>query len=376
MISDSAYRQQEFQQITAFREPQLTAFRKAIPYNSLCGEKRRGGAIMSKHEAILQRYLQTNYPMQDYIVFEIKHDDPMKLIHCRIGPTPTMIVRGDSSNYDSDLFFRIDDPISPMPSEATRKYYEQITAKYIALLGGILGVGVRLIDAHEPVRNPLSDMNALLWVSSMVTSLLEFAESIQRSPLYQVDDYQIDKGEQSFEATVCADSRNCSLFEAVRRYAYEIVGQMGTEDEFYQAVEDRLIKLNDEEIPKYFEFKIQNIGELKRTARSISRWTWKRRSQFKTCDRGAMGLPTLKGKYRPPEEWEREVKRYQQKSADRTNEIQKAETRDRICAAVKTCLQRGIKTNPTNIARETGLTRHTVYAHIDVVNEVLKEVLK
>lgn len=344
---------------------QIEHFRERIPYTTGCSDTRNLKHILHRDEAINYPFIQMNFPQQHYLTFETTQGHPMRDIILQDLPPPAIIAT-DRVLWDSSLMYELIEPLPLKPSTKTRRLLRDVKTAYKSMLKARRVVGI-----NKLIRNPLSNTFDIITPGQPV-SLLELAESIpataERRPLYKVD-----QGSESFEATVDADSRNCSLFEAARRFAYRIVGQMGTEDEFYQAIENEIVRLNDEEIPKYFDMKIQNTSELRCTARSISRWTWKRRSQFRSVNVGAMGLPTLKGAYRPNDEWERIVKRYRQKSAERTHGIVKSKKSEKIREAVQACLEDGIKTNPTNIARLAGVSRPTVYAHKDVVNEVLNE---
>lgn len=173
----------------------------------------------------------------------------------------------------------------------------------------------------------------------------------------------------SFEETLDPDSRTISLFENGRYYAYSIVSDCHSEDELYNRVLDWIEQLNNIKIPEYFQDKGKmSNAELKSIARSVSSWTYQRRQDFRKYNVGAMGLETMRGQEWTPEEYAAEVKHRQSLSANRTNEIRRESTREKIVAAIGRCLAEGRKVTVSAISRSAGVDRSTIYKyHRDLI---------
>jgi hypothetical protein len=104
---------------------------------------------------------------------------------------------------------------------------------------------------------------------------------------------------------------------------------------------------------------ILGIGEIKSTAKSVSRWVWKHYQEGEQVQRGKMGFGETRHNYNfnAPMLPEEERKRRQSLSAHLTHKHRKESTELKIKQAIERLKANGEKVNKSKVAKITGLER-------------------
>lgn len=351
----------------------LQDFEERIPYKTMMSpNKRWDGYILPKSLAKGFPYIRMNFPGIDYLVFDLDYHSAPIAAQERDLPMPTLTVISPDSNH-AHLLYELLDPIPRKANKPTRELLKDVLYVY----GEMLCADRTITTQKQLIKNALSSQWEVI-KGNTPYSLTELAES--KPPGFVMDRTYTPRtnvalGELPFESTLNPMSRNCSLFDNARFYAYAMARQHNTQESLYDAILSRVIELNDSQIPKYFPVKIKYRSELKSIAKSISGWTFVRRHSFKVANRGVMGFDDMPGVYYDPElkkpdkVFSEELARRQVLSAGRTNTVRKLSTERKILTAVEVCSKRGIKPTMANIATLAQVSRKTIYNHKELVNE-------
>jgi len=347
----------------------LVDFEQRLPYRSLCSDTKRYEPthILPKARAKLFPYVQVNYPGIDYLCFDLDYPGAHIASEEKDLPCPTLTVITPESQH-AHLLYELLYPLPRKHSKATRSTLKDVIFCYKEML-----CADKVITTQKQlVKNALSSKWEVITGHKPFT-LTELAEAIpgdfRRERAFTPHTHQA-LSIKPFSETLQPYSRNCSLFENARYFAYATVQEHGSQESFYQAILERIVSLNNEEIPKYFPVKIKAISELRSIARSVSRWVWERRSQFRVVNAGAMGFTSMKGTYWKPGDYDREVKYRRVKAAQRSHEIQKQATRQKIQYGIDMCLKHGIDVTVANIASLGQVSRKSVYNHKDILDNL------
>lgn len=351
----------------------LQDFADRIPYRTMMSpNKRYDGYILPRSVAKGFPYIRMNYPHIDYLCFDLDYHSAPIAAQERDLPIPTLTVITPDSKH-AHLLYELLHPIPRAANKKTRALLKDVLYVYKEIL-----CADRVITTQRSLfKNPLSNK----WIIHQGNTPYTLSELAESKPAGFVMDrtYQprTDRnlGELPFEETLDRFSRNCSLFENVRLYAYTIARQHNSEESLYEAILSRVIHLNDTEIPKHFPVKIKPKSELKSIARSISEWTFVRRHNFKLVRRGVMGFDGMPGLYydpetkQPDEVFSKELSRRQALSAARTNTVKKLSTEQKILAAMELCSKRGFKPTVANLATLAQIHRTTLWRHKDLIDK-------
>lgn len=347
----------------------LTDFEARLPERPYCSGSKSFAYIRPREEAKKLPYIQVNYPRLDYLCFDCDYEwSEFQAEEVDIpGPTITAINR---DNGHAHLFYQVLDPVPRYHSPATKMLLDDVIFVYNLMLRADKCITTQ----KQLVKNALSPRWEVLEGYKPFT-LSELAEYIPEDLRWVSKAFE--KPEETltvkpFEETLDPGSRNRSLFNSARFYAYSVVSEHGSYESLFSDVLDHIHKLNDGEIPKYFPEKILSLNELKRTAKSIAGFTWDKRSRFRSVDNGAMGFEPIEGLSRT--QYEAEVKRRRRLSAERTHDLEREETRKKLGRGVYLCLKRGLELTPGNIGAAGRVSRKTVYRHIDFVKGLIQKV--
>lgn len=350
----------------------LRDFEERIPYRTRCSNTKRFEHILPKEQAIEFPYIQINYPRVDYIVYDLDYPSAPIAAEEKGLPFPTLTVISPDSHH-AHLLYELLYPVPRKHSKSTKAFLSDIIFGYKELLCADKAITTQ----KQLVKNALWPGWEILQ-GHLPFSLSELAEAIP-SEINRNKTFEPPKITalriKSFADTLNLHSRNCSLFENARFFAYAVVHEHHGERSLYDAILEHVEYLNDIEIPKHFPVKINHIGELRSIARSIAGWTWKNRTQFrpvKPVNKGVMAFPSMRGVYWEPDEFKKEVKKRRRASARRTSRIKKEATREKIQEAIRLCIKHGFKLTVSNISTLAGVSRPTLYNHD--YTEIIKSV--
>ena len=165
---------------------------------------------------------------------------------------------------------------------------------------------------------------------------------------------------------VVINGRNDHLFTVLRLFSYEWIasykGLDGSMDSvrlftmWHNAIEKEAMRINNA-FPS-----VLGIGEIKSTAKSVSRWTWKHYQEREQVQRGKMDFGETRHNFNftAPMLPEEERKRHQSLSAELTNKHRKENTELQIKQAIERLKANGEKLTNSAIAKQAGLNRQTM----------------
>lgn len=346
----------------------LKDFQERLPNAPYCGQDKMIRYILPKEEARNFPYIQINFPLINYLCFDCDFwGAEIRPLEMDI-PGPTLTVITPETGH-AHLMYELLYPIAGRRRKATRALLNSVIDGYKEML-----CADRCITTQKQlVKNPLSSKWRVLLGYKPFT-LTELAECIPygviKPNVPHVPDEPVRAKE--FKKTLNAYSRNCSLFENGRFYAYSVVHKHNSYDSLYHAVFEWIEHLNDVEIPRYFPTGV-GFGELHGIAKSVASWTFQHRGQFRHVNKRAMGLPSMRGVYWQPEDYQSEVKRRRSLSAQRTNEGRKETTKRRIQEAIQLCRKYGYDPTVENIRTASRLGQKTVYRYKEFIQEIIQE---
>lgn len=236
---------------------QLELFEEFLPFKPYAtNDLTRGLSICRKQSAITKRYLQHNPPAKiHWLVFDCDQAGALltatQLGHC---PAPNFEVVNPANGH-SHLFYGLAAPVIRTNAARAKplRYLASVEYALREVLGGDYGYA-GLIS-----KNPLHPSWTLIEHQQSLWNLAELSEFLSLPVALPKRALSVGLG------------RNCSLFETARRWAYKAVlgyRLTGTQETFSKAVFDACQGLNTfpEPLP---------LAEVKATAKSIARWTWK-----------------------------------------------------------------------------------------------------
>ncbi len=321
--------------------PVYSRFFDNLPLKPYCtNDLSYGLKILPKQSAIRMSYIQPNFPfIIIYLMFDVDRDEAGASWIDASLPKPTFIVV-NLENGHAHLIYELLTPVllwdnaSPKPIA----YLDAIRRAYAQVLGADLGYSSLI------TKNP-SHRRWYTFAYSLQYELGELADYVTLSDSH----YKPFRG---IRFDYAALGRNCTLFEVGRIYAYDRVCSQNSHSELYAVVYGYISTYNATEFAESLpEREVHGI------ARSISKWTWERRENFKNRS----------GRHRRQTKNDEELKQRLIEGAYSSHEVRKAATEAKIKKAVDTFLREGRKITKAGIAREAGVSREAVsryYSHL------------
>jgi hypothetical protein len=213
-------------------------------------------------------------------------------------------------------------------------------------------------------KNPINAQWRTTELHSHLHSLDDLAKYVDLSlPSIERDRAKAEKA----LIDVVINGRNDHLFTVLRLFAYERIARYkGLESSraytmWQNAIENEAMRINTD-----FS-NVLGIGEIKSTAKSVSRWTWEHYDAGAKAQRGKMGFgETRNTNIELPMLPEEERKRRQSLSAELTNKHRKENTELKIKQAIERLKANGEKVTKAKVAEMTKLHRNAIsrnYAH-------------
>jgi hypothetical protein len=321
----------------AIKETALDRFYATLAYKPWCGDDKAARLVRPKALASKKNYIAPNPPaMIHWLVFDLDHNDCM-IWEDKPLPRPNLIVQ-NPGNSKSHLYYAID-PVCV--SDNARQH----PIRYMKAIARGLASALNADEAYTGriAKNPLSKFWRVTELHAHEFSLSELNEYVEplSKPFYQ---------SQEENET---ESRNCSLFNRLRYWAYSRVKQYRyyeTEQLWHKSVLDYALSIST--IEADFSY-----NEVKNTAKSVAKWVWLNYAGDGK-DRGVMRLANT----------DISLEAKQRLAARRTHEIRSNNTEKRLYSLIKKQIKlTGTLPAKTLLAELSGLSRQQItrrYIHL------------
>ena len=241
-----------------------------------------------------------------------------------------------SSGHKFHAFWLMERSLPKAASYKSLAYYHDVRAKLVYALGGD-----RCCNIAGAVRNPFYKKAEARQLASRPYRLGDL----------NLSDVKVDaRSFAAFRAEYAPGSRNCSVFQALLRYAQARGGQVGFDDLVAQAQTFMALTPDVEALP---------VTEVRSIASSVARNSWRYRARA-VRNYGAMSLPPVD--YEPLEREERVavIRSRQAQGASYVNEKRRAGTMSRLVSARDELLRDGQRITQAAVAERSGLSLATV----------------
>jgi len=285
-----------------------------------------GTKIRSKFKALEHEYISLNQRFRRYIVLDIDCE-AAALAWEEIGLPPTITVI-NPENTHAHLMYELKAPVSFSDKSRSkpRDYFKSVERGLIQTLGADTGYSGLM------TKNPISDR----WRVDYNNGQFSLGEIAEYSGM-------CSSSKQRVKEEYC-EGRNSSLFHAVRHWAYYQVKEYVIFEAWSGAVLDKCKKENDftPALP---------YSEVKATAKSIAKWTWRHRHELgNNKNRGAAKVDKrLK------------LANKQKCGAEYTNMLRKEKTERKIIDAVNELAKKKEKLIISDLVKYSGVSRRTLY---------------
>jgi len=311
-------------------------------------------------------YIQPNDPFNIFwVVFDMDLGaDSFHQFEDKMTATPNLIIQ-NPENLNCHYLYLLKDPVwvNNTGRLAPQAYLNAVKIAMTRQLGADHRYSGLIC------KNPLNSQWRTTELHSHPHSLDDMSKYVDLSlPSIERDRAKAEKG----LIDVVINGRNDHLFTVLRLFAYErIVSYKGLESSigsskaftmWHNAIEKEAERINTA-FPS-----ILGIGEIKSTAKSVSRWVWKHYQEGEQVQRGKMGFGETRHNYNfnAPMLPEEERKRRQSLSAELTNKHRKENTELKIKQAIERLKANGEKVTKAKVAEMTKLHRNAIsrnYAH-------------
>lgn len=235
---------------------QLKLFQEHLPQKSRsCDDFDIDNKVRYITEAIKKRYIQPNdFNSTQWLVFDIDRPVcPDSIRNDNLAPEPTVFVRNPKNGH-AHLFYLLKTPVHQNSHSSQKAVQFAAAVEY--------GLAIKL-DADMGyigllAKNALHADWEVLHTVPQAYELHELAESVDTSALNTPLKERLNYGL----------SRNCSMFDAVSKWAYKAIRQGWPDyNQWHKAVLSRTEMLN-RQLEKPMEY-----AEYKHIAKSIAKWT-------------------------------------------------------------------------------------------------------
>jgi len=307
----------------------LSHFYSTLAMKPWCGDDKIANLVRPKALAVQKAYIAPNPPaMMHWLVFDLDHGNPF-IFEDRNLPSPNLIIQ-NPGNAKSHLYFAIEPVcVSENGLPAPQRY---MTAVYRGLA---LALDADPDYTGRIAKNPLCPHWRVTELHPHTYSLGELSEYVVpvSKPLYPTESIELP------------DSRNCALFEQLRRWAYRHVEhyrRSGKEERWHVAVLGHALALATIEV----DF---GYNEIRNTAKSVAKWTW----AHYHSSHGSKGVMNLRDKALTLTE-------KQKLAAQRTHSRRSQQTREQIKLAIEALNQEGVSVTFSAVAKRIGMSRQNI----------------
>lgn len=237
---------------------QIALFDKHLPLKPYCTDEKSSGLfIRSKAFAAVKNYIQHNQPCQHrWLVYDCDYWGALEHIGQNHLPAPNLIATNPKNGH-AHLFYGLKTPV--VTSEKGRKKPLNLLSKIDFVLCEKLMADKGYIGliSQNPLKNTVWEVHEVNPHSWDLVDFLEFLDLPEKLP-------KLSK--------LVGFGRNVTIFETARRWAYKEVlayRLTGNQTSFFECVLSQCQSIN-QTFPSPLA-----LSEVKATAKSISKWTWK-----------------------------------------------------------------------------------------------------
>jgi hypothetical protein len=353
-------------QNTSQNAASIIHFLANLPLKPYCSDDLRRVNIRPVKTAMKYAYIQPNDPYNvRCVVFDMDLGaDSFFQFEDKMTATPNLIVQ-NPENLNCHYLYLLKNPVwvKDTGRQAPQAYLNAVKGAMTRQLGADTRYSGLIC------KNPLNPQWRTSELHTRLYSLDDLADYVDLSlPSIERDRAKAEKG----LVNAVINGRNDHLFTVLRLFAYErIASYKGLESSigsskaftmWHNAIEKEAERINTA-FPS-----ILGIGEIKSTAKSVSRWVWKHYQEGEQVQRGKMGFGETRHNYNfnAPMLPEEERKRRQSLSAELTNKHRKENTELKIKQAIERLKANGEKVTKAKVAEMTKLHRNAIsrnYAH-------------
>jgi hypothetical protein len=344
-------------QNTSQNAASIIHFLANLPLKPYCSDDLRRLNIRPVKTAMKYAYIQPNDPYNvRCVVFDMDLGaDSFFQFEDKMTATPNLIVQ-NPENLNCHYLYLLKNPVwvKDTGRQAPQAYLNAVKGAMTRQLGADTRYSGLIC------KNPLNPQWRTSELHTRLYSLDDLADYVDLSlPSIERDRAKAEKG----LVNAVINGRNDHLFTVLRLFAYErIVSYKGLESSigsskaftmWHNAIEKEAERINTA-FPS-----VLGIGEIKSTAKSVSRWVWKHYQEGEQVQRGKMGFGETRHNYNfnAPMLPEEERKRRQSLSAHLTHKHRKESTELKIKQAIERLKANGEKVNKSKVAKITGLER-------------------
>lgn len=236
-----------------------------LPNRPYCSNDKTARNIRATGDALKYAYIQPNPPgMAIWLVFDVDRPDAVQRCDRSEVPIPNIIV-ANPQNGHAHYFYCLQEPVC-LTFRGRRGPQRYLRAVYDAL-GALHGSDPCYTGLIA--KNPLHPAHLTIWLRSSPYTLGELAERLDlESGRAWRAARRVKRGR------VNANGRNCSLFDDLREWAYDWVGEFresGDEAVWHDACLQRAHALNS--FPGHLYGDLPE-SEVRTIVRSVANWTW------------------------------------------------------------------------------------------------------
>lgn len=245
----------------AVNEAFQVRFYQSLPHKPYCMQEIPGfSLIRPKDVAIGMPYIQYNPPcLVASLVFDVDRKDAYFAWADANLPKPNWISR-NPKNYHAHIGYMLAVPVCTTANAKQNivRYLAKIQAAYTIALGADKGFSGLL------TKNPLSNQWQNHFFDVQPYELGYLADFVDLKELNTVN-----------LSEMAGLGRNCTMFDIVRKWAYEAIRELSEcgYDSWHEEVLRRAIQANS-----VFSYPLL-YSEVKATAKSISRWVWRKHGE-------------------------------------------------------------------------------------------------
>jgi hypothetical protein len=315
-----------------FKEELRERFFSKLATKPYCSFKKRADKIRIKSIAFKHPYVQTNPPhLCAWLVFDCDHDQ-LKTFEEAGLPAPNMICIDKKTKFHH-IYYAVKDvyttskartkPLNWLAAiQRTYCFHLNADIKYVGLIA----------------KNPFHSDWETIFFHSNVYDLEELSSYKKLIPKPRSVATDLTSADTSLEGY----SRHCHLFDMLRWWSYRNINKYEPEP-FIDAVLDVALRMNKNLIPPLL------FSSVKSTAKSVSKYTERRRDSFEKKYERTIGLnPEL------------DLKTKQSLGAAYSSDIKANKTRFKIIASYKLLVSLGKKPTQSAVSEHSKVSLRTV----------------